>query len=263
MVNQQLLITPQNRSFRYGDGLFETIKVFRKRILLSEFHFDRLFTGLSLLKIEATDYLNEAGLTEQILQLCELNNCESSARVRLSVYREEKNKAGVLIEADSLDENKNSLNEDGWTIDLYPFARKSMDAFANLKSANYLPYVLADLYARENRLDESLVLNCINKIADASKANVFLVLKNQVYTPALHQGCVNGVKRRFVIERLKKENISVHQQEINEELLLDADEVFLTNAINDIRWVKSFRNKSYTNSFVREFYQKAFATIYS
>lgn len=257
------LITSQNRSFRYGDGVFETIKVFRNEMILRDFHFDRLFTSLSLLKITAPLFLTAERLSKDILDLCKQNSCGDSARVRVAAYREEENKAGVVIEAYSLDKEINVLNQDGWTIDIYPHARKSMDAFANLKSANYLPYVLADLYAKENEKDECLVLNCDNKIADASKANVFLVLKKEIYTPALHQGCVNGIKRRFVIEELKKQRVVVHQQVINEEMLLEADEVFLTNAINDIRWVKSFRNKIYSNSFTTKLYKNLFEAAYT
>ena len=262
MVTQQALFTPQNRGFRYGDGVFETIKIFRGEILLADYHFDRLFSSLSLLKIKAPDYLNPFQVQQNILELCALNNCANSARVRIAVYREEGNTAGFVIEANLLDEKTNFLNEEGWQIEIYPHARKSCDAFANLKSANYLPYVLAGMYADENELNECLVLNSSNKLADASKANIFIVLNNEVHTPALHQGCVNGVKRRFIIEELKKGGIVTRQTAIDEALLLKADEVFLSNAINDIRWVKTFRKKTYTNSFISDFYKKTFSTIY-
>ena len=82
------------------------------------------------------------------------------------------------------------------------------------------------LQADENELNEWLVLNSSNKLADASKANIFIVLNNEVHTPALHQGCVNGVKRRFIIEELKKGGIVTRQTAIDEALLLKADEVF-------------------------------------
>jgi branched-chain amino acid aminotransferase len=70
MVTHQALFTPHNRSFRYGDGVFETIKVLRSEILLVDYHFDRLFTSLSLLKIEAPDYLNRDKVKQNILELC-------------------------------------------------------------------------------------------------------------------------------------------------------------------------------------------------
>ena len=259
---EQPLFTPQNRGFRYGDGIFETIKIFRGRILLEEYHFDRLFSSIALLKIIASNNFERKILTEKILELCSMNKCFNSARVRLTAFRGEENKAEFVIEAFYLDEEINQLNEKGWEIEIYPLVRKSCDAYANLKSANYLPYVLADLYAKEMKCQESIVLNSYNNLCDASKANIFLLIKDEVYTPALHQGCVNGVKRRFVIDELKKEGFTVYQREVDEELLLSANEVFLTNAINDVRWVKAFRNKSYDNAFIKEFYKKKFTTIY-
>ena len=262
MITQQALFTPQNRGFRYGDGIFETIKIFKGEILLADYHFDRLFSSMSLLKIKIPDYLNRDQLQQNILELCKLNSCSNSARVRVAVYREEENNAGFVIEANPLDGKINLLNEEGWNIDIYPHARKSCDAFANLKSSNYLSYVLAGIYAAENKLEECIVLNSNNKLCDASKANIFLVLNNEVYTPALHQGCVNGVKRRFIIEELKKAGIVTRQTTIDEALLLEADEVFLSNAINDIRWVRGFRNRTYANSFTSDFYKKTFSTIY-
>jgi len=103
MIVQQALFTPQNRGFRYGDGIFETIKIFQGEILLADYHFDRLFSSMSLLKIKVPDYLNRDQLQQNILELCKLNSCSNSARVRVAVYREEENNAGFVIEANLLD----------------------------------------------------------------------------------------------------------------------------------------------------------------
>lgn len=262
MLQEQPLFTSQNRGFRYGDGVFETIKFFKGRILLEELHFDRLFTSLHLLKILARENFTPEAIRQNIIALCQLNNCSNLARVRLAVYRNNNSSAGFVIETHSLETEVNELNKEGWKVDLYPYARKSCDAFANIKSANYLPYVMADLYSKESGVQETILLNTENNLCDASKANIFLVIKNQVYTPALHQGCVNGVKRRFVIEELKNRGLVVHQQVIQEQHLLNADEVFLTNAIKDIRWVNSFKNTKYGNSFVMNFYKNVFTGLY-
>jgi branched-chain amino acid aminotransferase len=262
IIKDTPVFTAGNRGFRYGDGIFETIKVFREKILLQEYHFDRLFTGLTLLKINSGEDFVKEKLSKLILELCRKNNCTTSARVRIAVYREEENRAGFVIEAFYLDEKVNQLNDEGWSITIFPLVRKSADAFANLKSANYLPYVLADLYAKEKSCEEAIILNSNNHLCDASKANIFLVIKNEVHTPALHQGCVNGVKRRFVIEELKKLGVAVHQRIVEENVLLEADEVFLTNAINDVRWVKSYKSKIYQNVFIKQLYSDLFAGNY-
>ena len=252
----QPLFTADNRSFRYGDGIFETIKVKEGRICLAGYHFDRLLSSLRLLKMQLPDNFSLV-LQQQIVDLCRLNNCSQLARVRLAVYRTDA-AADYVIEAWPLAADKNQWSNKGYAIDIYPDGRKSTDAFANLKTANYLIYVLANMYAQENNLDDCIVLNSYNHIADASKANVFLVQKDIVYTPALHQGCVSGVMRRHIIQVLKEMHYTVLQTEVTEALLYQAGEVFLTNAIYGIRWVSTFRQKEYGSAATAAIYQYAF-----
>jgi len=257
----ELLFTSQNRSFRYGDGVFETIKICKGKILFEQFHFDRLFLSLKMLQIKFS--IARELLSENISALCKRNDCLQLARIRLAVYRNYQNEAEYVIEATALSREVNQWNEKGLTLGLFPYSRKNSDAFSNLKSANFLPYVLAELYAKENGLDDALVLNAFNNIADSSKANIFLILKNAVYTPALSQGCISGVVRRFLIDGLKQNDYRIFQQEISEADLLEADEVFLTNSIYDLRWVQSFKGKNYSHERTFNIYQQFFSTIYS
>jgi branched-chain amino acid aminotransferase len=153
------------------------------------------------------------------------------------------------------------LNESGYTIDIYPYARKSKDAFASLKTANFLPYVLAGIHAQENQLDDCMVLNSDNNICDTSKANIFLIRGKEIFTPALHQGCVNGVMRRFLIDGLKGLDFTIYQETIKEEDLFNADELFLTNAVFGMRWVKSFRAKTFTHAATAEIYRQLVSPV--
>jgi len=254
------LFTTQNRSFRYGDGVFETMKVFKGKILLEQFHYERLLLSLKMLQIENT--LDIPRLSQLILDLCQMNKCIALSRVRLAVFRSMKNETEFVIEAISLAHQANEWNGKGLTIDLYPYARKNADAFSNLKSANFLPYVLAELFAKESGLDDAVVLNAFNYLADTSKANIFLVINGEIFTPALNQGCVAGVMRRFLLEQLKKNNYRIHQDEISEDQLLSADEVFLTNSIYDIRWVEKFRRKTYSSKQVYSLYHNIISFLY-
>ena len=251
-----------NRSYRYGDGLFETMKVVQKQIVLERYHFERFFSSLELMGFKIPVILTAENFREQVLLLCEKNKCESLARVRWSVFRgnggifESLDDIQYSIECWSLDEPINRLNENGLIIDIFPDARKSCDKFSNIKSASSLPYIMAARYAKENKLNESLVLNVHERIADSTIANIFLVKGGNLSTPLLSEGCVNGVMRRYLIDK-----ISVEETEISERDLQEADEVFLTNAISGIRWVKSFRNKGYSNLQIKKIYQAFIQTI--
>ena len=255
------LLTIQNRGYKWGDGVFETMKVHKGKILLADLHFERLFLSLQLLQIDSS--MQKENLTERILQLCGKNNCTELARIRLAVFRVEGRQAGYTIEALPLTPDLMKWSMEGIRLTIYPLARKSGDAFANLKSANFLPYVMASLYAMQNSCDDALVLNSGNAIADSSRANLFLVKNDELVTPALHQGCVNGVMRRFIIDGCKKLGMVVRQEIVTEDDLLEADEAFLTNAIQGIRWVKQFRDRHYISEKTKFIYQQLLAPIYT
>jgi len=253
-----------NKSYRYGDGLFETMKITGKNISLEKYHFERLFSGLKQMRFEIPVFLTAGYLRKQILLLCEKNKSDILTRVRLSVFRgngsiyEGNNDLQYVIECWPVNESINQLNESGFVIDVYPDARKSCDNFSNIKSANYLPYVMAARYAIGNKLDECLVLNTYDRIADGTIANIFLIRDEEIMTPALSEGCVNGVMRRWLIERYK-----VKETFFSIDDILTADELFFTNAMYGIRWVKQFRDKMYHNLAASKIHNELVKTIWS
>jgi len=255
------VLTTDNRGFRYGDGVFETMKVSKGRIPLIDLHFERLITSLVLLKIRHS-YLQEQ-IVQWVMELCHLNQCLESARVRLAVYRNAHGVGEIILEAQSIPSTDFENKLQCISVTVFPYARKSMDVYANLKTANFLPYVMAGLYANEECFDDSIVLNCNNNICDSSKANVFMIHNNEIYTPALHQGCVNGVMRRYLIDALKGLNYVVHQQEVTEEELLSADEFFLSNAIFGIRSVKAFKEIQYDNLITSGIYERLITPLFA
>ncbi len=256
-----------NCGYRYGDGLFETMKLQNGEILLELNHFERLLSGLSLLKYNLPVFFTPEKLKREITQLCKKNNCTALARARLSVSRGngglfDGNKSlQYVIECSALDKSVSSINENGLVIDIYTGACKNMDEFANLKSANFLPYTMAALYAKENRLNDCLVLNAGGNVADAAIANIFIIKGQDIFTPALSEGCVSGVMRRFLLEQLRKEGYAVQETAISINDIELADEVFLTNAINGIRWVRQFGGRNYTNEVTMNIYKRFPATI--
>ncbi len=244
------VIRVSNRGFRYGDGLFETMRWEDGRIRLELYHMERLFTGMLLMGIHP-ETISEENIHTDIARLIKANGCGSSAKVRLAIYRNENHSAGYVLEADPLSPGD---PHNPWKIDIYPYARKSADAFSNLKSANYLPYVMAGNYARSQHIDEAIVLNSSGRICDGSKTNVFLVHNDQLSTPALFEGCVNGVMRRHILTSLKERGLHVEEGEITEEKLRQVDEIFLTNAIMGIQPVSHFREKKYSSEFTNNIF---------
>ena len=149
-----------------------------------------------------------------------------------------------------MEKNISVLNENGLVIDIFPDARKSNDAFSNLKSANYLPYVMAAIWAKENKLNDALILNQHERICDATIANIFWVKDEKIFTPPLIEGCVAGVMRKKILELA----LNITEMNLTESNLINVDEVFLTNTITGIRWVKQFRDKVYDNKIAEKIF---------
>lgn len=262
-------ISPADHSYRYGDGLFETMKVAGGEIRLADLHFDRLFSGLKILKIQPSVFFTPEKIAGEIVALCKKNNCEKKSRVRLSISRGSgglydcDNHFSYLIECWPLSPAIDDWNENGLVIDIYPDARKPIDQFSNLKSANYLPYVMAAIWAKENKLNEALVLNAANRICDATTANLFWVKDREIFTPNLGEGCVAGVMRKHILDfklRIANFGFQLKDAACDEGDILTADEVFLTNSIYGIRWVKQCGTKTYSNKVTSEIYSELFQT---
>jgi branched-chain amino acid aminotransferase len=245
------LLSVSNRAFKYGDGVFETMLVRDGLIQNADLHFERLYRSLQLLAIDFSIEKNK--IIQIILDLC-VHNKFAVAKIRMTVYREQ-SAAGYVIEGVEVDPAIHQLNEKGWSLCVHPFVRKACDAYANLKSVNFLPYVMADQYRQQKNADECLVLNAFGNIADGSRTNIFLIKGDEVITPALHQGCVDGVMRRKLIELLKKNGRIVKQTEVTVEMLETADAVFVTNAVRGIKWVGGFGESVFSRSAVEEIYK--------
>lgn len=247
----KLIISADNRSFRFGDGFFETMKMINGNIVLSNYHFERLFSSLQVLKFEHPEFFNAEYLLQQIKNLAIKNKHEQLARIRLNIFRGDgglydcENFPNYIIQTWKITE-PSVFNADGLITGIYTKAKKTCDDFSHIKSNNYLPYVMAALWAKETRLDDAVVLNTYNRIAEATIANIFIVKNGRIKTPALSEGCINGVMRRYIIQSLRKENIPLEEGKIEAGEIEEANEIFLTNAVQGLKWIKQCNNYNYS-----------------
>jgi branched-chain amino acid aminotransferase len=248
------VIKADNRSFRYGDGLFETMKVVLGSIRLKDLHFGRLFFGMEQLQMHVQGLINAKLLEEQVMKTIRKNNIAGPARVRLTMYRGDgglydtnNDGAGYVIQVWNLSSSNLALNDNGLVVGLYEAAKKSTDAFSNIKTNNYLVYAMGALYAKQEKYNDCLILNTNNRVCDSTIANVFWVKDGNIYTPPLSEGCVAGVMRANLIQKVPGFGLTLTEKEAEVQELMEADELFLTNAVTGIRWVKEFDGKTYNN----------------
>lgn len=255
----QPVIFHNNRAFCYGDGLFETMHAFGTEILFAESHFSRLNKGMTALKMEIPGSISKEKICREITRLLNRDKLFGSVCVRLTIFRDsdgyytpKQNTIGYLIECKLLENDYYQLNQKGLSIDIYYDFQKTPGILSQFKTCNSAVYILAGISAKERGLDDCLVLNNRGAIIESSNSNIFLVRKDIIYTPSLEQGCIDGTMRLQVISLAKSSAIRVEEITItNENVLLDADEIFLTNVISGIRWVMAFRQRRYFNKVAK------------
>lgn len=257
------IITADNRSFRFGDGLFETMKMADSEIALSKYHFERLFSSLKSFHFEIPEHFTAVYLLEQIKKLAVKNGHQKLARVRLTIFRSdgslydyENNIPNYVIQTWPLNASAFTLNKKGLVTGIYTKARKICDDLSHIKTNNFLPYVMGALWAKENKLDDAIILNSYNRIADATIANVFLVKDGKIKTPALSEGCIGGVMRRFLMECIRKENIPFEESTLPADALAEANELFITNAVQGIKWISRCENNNYQSQLAEYLHSK-------
>lgn len=253
---KEIIVNAQNRGLRYGDGLFETIKFKNNNLILNDEHFARLWKGMQLLKFEIPKLFSPEKLEAEIHALAAKNKL-TTAKVRLTIIRGEggiydaKNHTpNYIIEAIALPEDNTLLNSNGLQLCFYEAAKKSIDTFSNCKTNNYLPYFMGALYAKENKCNDAIILNNEGNVCDSTIANIFYIKNNALYTPSLAQGCVAGVMRKFLIEKIRLLGFSVNECIVKKADLLTANEIFLSNSIYNLRWVGALEDKNYSNEIV-------------
>jgi branched-chain amino acid aminotransferase len=104
---------------------------------------------------------------------------------------------------------------------------------------------MAAIHAAKHHFGDCLVLNSFGNVCEATIANVFTIKGKHVLTPALSEGCVAGVMRRYLLHKLPGLGFSVQEGHLPVADLSGADEIFLSNAVSGTRWVQQFENRTY------------------
>jgi branched-subunit amino acid aminotransferase/4-amino-4-deoxychorismate lyase len=254
----ELILTSANRAFRYGDGLFETIRMQDGHLFFIDDHFERIIAGMFALGLDTTLF-NPLQICQEILVLCDRKELRN-ARIRLAVFRNDggaycpvSDTCSYLITADPLSEPVYQLNEKGLRLGLYTEIRKPINALSGIKTANSLIYVLAARFAREQNWDDAILLNEHGRVCEATSSNLFIVLPDKrILTPPATEGILPGVLRKNLLSWLRANGYQIEEAILLTEDFYRAEEVFITNVIHGIRWAISFRERRFFSRVARE-----------
>lgn len=257
-TNSTNLISADNRAFKYGDALFETIKVLNSKVCFLEDHYFRLMASMRMVRMNIPIEFTMEFFEAQILQTVKANELEN-ARVRFSVYRKDgglycpdSNEIDYLIEAVQLNVEKKTQ----YTVDLFKDYYVFSGLLSTIKTTNKMVNVLAAIYAKENGFDNCILINEKKNVVEVLNGNIFLVFGNTIKTPAITEGCIKGVIRKNIIELLEKSKLyTVEETTISPFEVQKADEVFITNAIVGIQSVSGYKKTQFSSKVSNEIEQ--------
>ena len=236
-------INIKNRALNYGDGFFETIKIIDSIPFNFNSHLKRIKYAYGVLKIKRS--FNLELLEKRIISVIKKNEIINGT-VKLQVFRKgsgkympDSNDSEIIISAKSGFPFVKNLPV---SLCFYDEQLKSSSSLSNIKSSNSLIYVLASLYAKEFNFDSSILFNTKGFALETSNSNIFVVRNNKIFTPKLDDGCVAGTMRDFVLKKINVFECSLTKSEI-----INADELFITNANLGVVPVKKIEENSYNS----------------
>ncbi|SEO41115.1 branched-chain amino acid aminotransferase [Flavobacterium sp. CF108] len=263
-IAQEENILTQNRAFLYGDGVFETVKIINNKILFLEDHYFRLMASMRVVRMEIPMNFTMEYFEEQILNLVQQKNIASSARARITVFRNDgglylpkTNEVSFLIHATPLDNTLYALNTAEYEVDLYKDFYVTKQLLSSIKTTNKMINVTGSIFAHENGLANCILVNDTKNVVEVLQGNLFMVSGKKLITPPISEGCLNGIMRKQILALAKKvEGIEVVEEIISPFDLQKADELFLTNVITGIQPISKYRKKEFTSNLAHLLVQK-------
>lgn len=231
-----------DHGFLYGDGVFEGIRSYSRRVFKLKEHIDRLYESAKTICLDIP--LTKEQLIKAVCETLRINKLEN-AYIRLVVSRGEGDlgldprkclgNATVVIIADKIALYPEALYKKGLEIITVPTIRNLPEALnPQIKSLNYLNNILAKIEAINCGYEEAIMLDSLGYVAECTGDNIFIVKHNELYTPPQCMGTLRGITRDTILEIASKKDIPVHEHVITRHEVYIADECFLTGTAAEV-----------------------------
>lgn len=253
-TEEQNSIHHTNRAFAYGDSFFETMHANGMTIQFYSIHWQRIKKACEILDYKLPTQFDDfgEGLFKQIIKLLHRNRFFQGVRVRVSFYRNTggyfyptEQRLSYIIQLEKLSDSQYVLNKIGYDCDICEGIPHPKLPWSRIKTGNSLVFIQAAKYARKHDLDDCFFVDKNNHLIEGIASNIFIIKNNKIFTPPLSEGCVDGVMRQVILRSAQNIGLSIKEKRLKIDSLLEAEEIWTSNAIQGIRWVKSFRNSRY------------------
>lgn len=248
----------QNRAFTYGDGFFETMRFENNQLLYANEHLKRIKTACSIIDLDFPWELNATDLTEKVSKLAKKDTL-NSAKAKLYIWR----KSGGVFTPTS--------NDCEYLIQVGPFKSSSVEkkdvivskkvsnhfnAVSQFKTLSSIKYVIAGLELKNRGGDEIILLDQEGNVSECLTSNIFWVKDDQVFTPDIFTGCIDGIMKGQIEKHLCQMKVPINTGCFPYSMLKEADYVFSSN-ISGISCLSKIEDTYYeTESFIKEYLEK-------
>jgi branched-chain amino acid aminotransferase len=253
--DHQAKVSVFDRGFLFGDGIFETLRIYHGRPLFLDRHIERLRQSCELLELCLP---TPEPHWESLLQELADRNHLPHTLIRITISRgvgglgpdpSGCSAPTIVLFSRPLPQLPKDQRKHGVSVTIVNTRRQPSCALpTQVKSLNYLNNILAKQEARRAKTFDGLMLNTDGYITECTTSNIFFVKDQRLYTPSLQCGILPGITREIVMELAKEERIEVQEGMYRPEDLWDADEVFLTNTGFGVLPVTTIETRPLTSS---------------
>ena len=233
-------ISPLDRSFTFGDGIYEVIPSYNQKLFLFDEHLQRFKASLAKTFIPIPSELDNL---ENILKELHVKNNLLNQSFYIQITRGVQEARShtvshdlaptVFINSQNLDINpyRGNMHKEGLRVRLEDDIRWQR---CDIKTTALIGNILSMHDPSLDKVDE-IIFEKHGIINEGSKSNIFVVKKGKVYTPSLSQNILPGVTRNFIINLLKRNNIEILEEEIPVDSIYECDELWLTSSTKEIQ----------------------------
>ncbi|MFH0933189.1 MAG: aminotransferase class IV [Nitrospirota bacterium] len=262
---KEAVISVFDHGFLYGDGIYETMRVYDGVTFMLAEHLRRLYRSASLIGL--TIPLDMDSLRTSIYDTLIANSLRN-AFVRLTVSRgygpigldpDLCPEPTIVIITQEMKDYPKSFYEKGINL-IIPETRRNFREAINpqIKSLNFLNNILAKIEAKKRGAYDAVMLNVYGKLTEGTISNVFFSKDGILCTPSLECGILDGITRGIVIDLALRDGLKVKEDEFTKEDFYSAEEVFVTNSTMEVMPVSKVDDQRYAVGNITKLLHKAY-----
>src|SRR3990172_6243324 len=251
-IVEKAMVSVYDHGFLYGDGIYETLRVYNGVVFKLREHLDRLFRSASRIKLNIGKTYDE--LEDGVYAVLKANRLRE-AYIRITISRGYGpigldpalcKQPTIAIIPVAFEGHPQEYYENGVQIIFTNTRRNYKQALdPMIKSLNFLNNILAKIEAIEADAYEAVMLNYQNFVAEGTICNIFFIKNSTLYTPSLDVGILDGITRTTIMQLAVKLGMQVEEGHYTKEDVYGADEVFISSTTMEVMPVRQVDSKHF------------------